>query len=57
MDTCTLCANLGLENSVECVEATKGVFICYDCIETLNEVMEKQKAAAHEKLLQALPDV
>ena len=52
MKACTLCANLGLENSTECVEATKDTFICYDCIETLNEVMEAQKTAAHEKLLQ-----
>lgn len=55
MDVCTLCANLGLKNDTECVEATKGIFICYDCIETLSEVMEGQKTAAHEKLLETFP--
>ena len=50
MPRCFLCESLKLESKTPLMAATKGTFICYDCIETLHEVMTDEKKGEKLKL-------
>jgi hypothetical protein len=47
---CFLCESLKLESRTPLMAATKGTFICYDCIETLHETMTSEKKGEKLKL-------
>ena len=50
MPRCFLCESLKLESRTPLMKATKGVYVCHCCVDTLYEVMTAEKKGETLKL-------